>query len=67
MLVDEAHEGQLILRSASCTDGEPDISVGFDRSTGLLCSLRFRGVERLAAPMEPSAWRPLTDNDLVRG
>ncbi|KAL1527440.1 hypothetical protein AB1Y20_016106 [Prymnesium parvum] len=61
MTVDEATEAQLTVLHAA------GFSVSFDRATGLLCSLRWRGVERLAAPLQPSAWRPLTDNELGSG
>ncbi|MDA0706092.1 MAG: DUF4981 domain-containing protein [Proteobacteria bacterium] len=40
-----------------------DMSVGFDRTTGLLTSLKSSGTELLLAPLTPNFWRALTDND----
>lgn len=37
--------------------------VTIDASTGALTSLMRGGVERLAEPLRPDFWRPLTDND----
>ena len=41
--------------------------VALSRATGLPVSLTYDGVERLAAPVEPSLWRPLNDNELGSG
>ena len=40
-----------------------DFSYGFDPASGLLTSIRSRGVERLAGPLRPDFWRPPNDND----
>lgn len=63
--IEKGEQGKLRFCSSAGTAGIPDFSVGFDETTGLLCSLQSRGVERLLEPMEPTTWRPLNDNELV--
>ncbi len=38
----------------------------FDRTSGQMVSLRFRGTEMLEAPLRPDFWRAPTDNDRGR-
>ncbi|MEM8606219.1 MAG: glycoside hydrolase family 2 TIM barrel-domain containing protein [Myxococcota bacterium] len=40
-----------------------EFGVTIDAATGALTSLRRDGSERLAEPLRPDFWRPLTDND----
>jgi beta-galactosidase len=44
-----------------------DFAYGFDRSQGLLVSIRLRGVELLAGPLRPDFWRAPNDNDRGSG
>jgi len=39
------------------------LTVAFDRRSGMMTSLRYRGVELLRTGLEPNFWRPPTDND----
>jgi beta-galactosidase len=41
----------------------PDFAYGFDPATGLLTSIRSKGVELLAGPLRPDFWRAPNDND----
>lgn len=59
-VVDVEGAAELIVPSAEMT-------VAFSRATGLPTSLKYQGQERLAAPLEPSLWRPLNDNELGSG
>jgi beta-galactosidase len=40
-----------------------DFAYGFDPATGLLVSIRHKGVEMLAGPLRPDFWRAPNDND----
>ncbi len=40
-----------------------DFAYGFDPSSGLLTSIRFKGAELLAGPLRPDFWRAPNDND----
>lgn len=37
----------------------------FSTATGMLCGVRYQGVEFLESPMVPSVWRAPTDNDML--
>ena len=43
-----------------------DVSVGFERKSGSLASLRYKGTELLKSPLRPDFWRAPTDNDRGR-
>ena len=43
------------------------IAVTLSGASGLPISIKYNGVERLDGPIEPSLWRPLTDNELGSG
>jgi beta-galactosidase len=45
----------------------PAVAVDFDRGSGMMTSLRYRGVEMLRVGPEPNFWRPPTDNDFGNG
>lgn len=45
----------------------PDFSALFSHESGWLVSLKERGVERLAGPLQPLFWRAPTDNDYGNG
>ena len=44
-----------------------DFTLGFDRATGLLASMRLRGRELLLSGPAPNFWRAPTDNDYGSG
>ena len=41
--------------------------VGFDKTTGALCSWQEGGKEWIEEPLRPNFWRPVTDNDMGNG
>jgi beta-galactosidase len=43
-----------------------DVIVTFDKKTGTLASLRFKGTEMIESPLRPDFWRAPTDNDRGR-
>jgi len=45
--------------------GKRPVGIGIDQTTGRVISIRARGVELLARPLELSLWRAPTDNDGV--
>jgi len=45
-----------------CVEDGP-LEAHISKSTGLLTSVIYEGLELLAAPLEPNFWRPTTDND----
>jgi beta-galactosidase len=60
----------VVLEELSLTEGPGTIEVSgrdfayaFDRSQGLLVSIRSRGTELLAGPLRPDFWRAPNDND----
>jgi len=60
-----AAEGDLFLEngSRSISVKGPDFAIIFDRLTGLLTSLQYKGLELIASGPEPNFWRAPTDND----
>ena len=58
--------------SESETDGmvvfsNGEVSVGFDKKTGSLCSFKNNGTEMIKEGLRPNFWRPVTDNDMGNG
>lgn len=43
------------------------VSVGFDKSTGALCSFKNGEDEMIKEALRPNFWRPVTDNDIGNG
>lgn len=41
-----------------------DVSVGFDKKSGALCSYRIADTEMIKEALRPNFWRPVTDNDM---
>lgn len=56
--IEETPKAVLLSSSGLC-----NFRASVSRANGLLTSLVIDGVEVLAAPLEPSFWRPVTDND----
>lgn len=55
---------QLTEKENSIYLNNEDVSVGFNRQTGALSSIKINDNELLLAEMVPNFWRPSTDNDL---
>lgn len=47
--------------------GAPDMTVGFDKATGALVSIKENGLELVKEGLRPNFWRPVTDNDMGNG
>ena len=41
-----------------------NVSVGFDKATGALCSFKEGKEEMIKEALRPNFWRPVTDNDM---
>lgn len=54
-------------RQSMLTVSANDMSVGFDKTTGALVSLKKGGNEMIQEGLRPNFWRPVTDNDMGNG